>query len=94
MDRINIGIVGTGIMGQRMMAALAPHPRFEVKTPRDPQSEPLAEAGAAAPVARVAASLDDLVADRRASGGLHRLSSRAAPGRREQRAARRQGLAV
>ncbi len=63
MDRINIGIVGTGIMGKRMMAALAPHPRFEVRSLWDPQPEVLAQASAAAPAARVATSLQDLAAD-------------------------------
>ena len=63
MHRIPIGIVGTGIMGQRMLAALAPHPRFEVKALWDPQPEVLAQAGAAVPAARLATGLDDLVAD-------------------------------
>ncbi len=30
MNRHGVAVLGTGIMGRRMLTALAPHPRFEV----------------------------------------------------------------
>lgn len=62
MDSIGIGVVGTGIMGRRMMTALAQHERFHVAALWDPQPESLAQAHAATG-ARPATSLGDLVGD-------------------------------
>jgi predicted dehydrogenase len=57
----NIGIVGTGIMGRRMLAALQAHPRFRATTLWDANPQAAREAAAAAPDARIADDLDDLV---------------------------------
>ena len=58
-----VGVVGTGIMGRRMLAALQQHPRFQALTLWDPQPEALQAAVQATPGARAASSLDALVND-------------------------------
>ncbi len=57
-----VGVVGTGIMGRRMLAALQQHPQFRVAALWDPAPESLATALALAPDAAVADSLADLLA--------------------------------
>lgn len=58
-----VGIVGTGIMGQRMLAGLARHPRFRIAAFWDPDPAAMRSAATLAPDARHAASLSDLVGD-------------------------------
>lgn len=58
-----MGIVGTGIMGRRMISALAQHPRFRVAALWDPQPDALAQAQPLAPQARQAASLEAIAGD-------------------------------
>jgi len=57
----NIGIVGTGIMGRRMLAALQAHPRFRVTALWDANPQAARAAAVTAPDARIAVDLDDLV---------------------------------
>jgi predicted dehydrogenase len=58
-----VAVVGTGIMGRRMLAALQPHPRFRVAGLWDPDANALEHASLAAPAARVAGDLATLVSD-------------------------------
>ena len=58
-----VGVVGTGIMGRRMLAALQQHPRFQTVTMWDPQPQALHAAVAATAGTRAAKSLDGLVND-------------------------------
>ncbi|MEO8280849.1 MAG: Gfo/Idh/MocA family oxidoreductase [Ideonella sp.] len=58
-----IGVVGTGIMGQRMTAALAHHPRFRVAALWDPDATALQAASAITADARRADGLIELVGD-------------------------------
>ena len=58
-----IAIVGTGIMGRRMLVALRPHERFRVVALWDPDAAALAAVAVETPGARIARSLDDLVHD-------------------------------
>lgn len=58
-----IGVVGTGIMGQRMTAALAHHPRFSVAALWDPDTAALQAASSIAAGARHATDLADLISD-------------------------------
>ena len=58
-----IAIVGTGIMGRRMLVALRQHARFRVVTLWDPDADALRSAVADTPGARAARSLDDAVHD-------------------------------
>lgn len=62
-DTFGIGILGTGIMGRKMMAALRQHPRFRVVAAWDPDAQALQAALASAPDVRAAASADSLVGD-------------------------------
>lgn len=59
---VGIGVIGSGIMGRRMLAALGQHPGFAVAAVWDPQPDALAQGLALAPGAATAASLDALVA--------------------------------
>ncbi len=61
--RFGVAVVGTGIMGRRMLAALRPHPRFAVATLWDPDAGAVDAAQAVAPDARRAHDLDDAVRD-------------------------------
>lgn len=63
-DTFGIGILGTGIMGRRMIAALQQHPRFRVVAAWDPDPHALQAALAQAPGARPAADADGLVNDK------------------------------
>lgn len=58
-----IGVLGTGIMGRRMLTALQQPTQFRVAALYDPQAEALQAAQGLAPHARAATSLDDLVRD-------------------------------
>ncbi len=58
-----VGVVGTGIMGRRMLAALQQHPRFRTVTLWDPQPAALQAAVHATPGAQAADSLHALVND-------------------------------
>lgn len=60
MKTYGIGVVGTGIMGRRMIAALTPHPRFQVAALWDASPEAMAQALAGAPGARLCDSLEAL----------------------------------
>ena len=63
MKTYGIGVVGTGIMGRRMIEALRPHPRFRVAALWDSEPQALAQALANAPGARLADSLEALADD-------------------------------
>ncbi len=58
-----VGVVGTGIMGRRMLAALQQHPRFQPLALWDPQPDALDAAVQATPGARAASGLHALVND-------------------------------
>lgn len=60
-DTYGIGLLGTGIMGRKMMAALQQHPRFSVVAAWDPDAAALQAALAQAPGVQAAASADSLV---------------------------------
>jgi predicted dehydrogenase len=61
---IGVGILGTGVMGRRMLAALQQHSTlFRVAALYDPNDESLRAALALAPGARAAAGPDDLAGD-------------------------------
>lgn len=60
---VGVGVLGTGIMGRRMLAALQQHPQFRVAALFDPDPAALQAALQATPGARAAASLDALVTD-------------------------------
>lgn len=62
MKRYGFGVVGAGVMGRRMIAALQQHPRCEVAALWDPDPSTLQAAVALAPAARGAASLAALLA--------------------------------
>jgi predicted dehydrogenase len=61
MKRHGVAVLGTGIMGRRMLTALAPHPRFEVLALWDPREEALTAARELAPAAAPVGGLDALV---------------------------------
>lgn len=61
--RFGVGVLGTGIMGRRMLAALQQHPRFQVVAAWDPDADALRAALASVPGARAAASADALIGD-------------------------------
>jgi len=61
--RFGIAMLGTGIMGRRMLAALQPHPRFRVVAAWDPDAVALQAALATVPGARAAASAEALFDD-------------------------------
>lgn len=58
-----IAVIGTGIMGRRMLVALRGHERFRVVTLWDPDADALRAAVDDTPGARGARSLDDAVHD-------------------------------
>jgi predicted dehydrogenase len=58
-----VGLLGTGIMGRRMLAALQQHPRFRALALWDPQAEALQSALRATPRAHAASSEAALVND-------------------------------
>jgi predicted dehydrogenase len=62
-ETYGLGLLGTGIMGRRMLAAVQAHPRFRPVAMWDPQPQALQSALQSVPGARAAASLDALVAD-------------------------------
>jgi predicted dehydrogenase len=61
-DAIGIGIVGLGVMGQRMLARLAEHPRAKARAVWDPDPNAVAAATARDPGLAVAAGIEALVA--------------------------------
>ena len=62
-DRYGVGLLGTGIMGRRMLAALQAHPRFNAVALWDPQAAALQAAVQATPGAHAAASCEALLRD-------------------------------
>jgi predicted dehydrogenase len=58
-----IGVIGAGIMGRKMIAALHQHPRFRVVAAWDPDAHALQATLAQASGVRAAAGVDDLVDD-------------------------------
>ncbi|MEO5733897.1 MAG: Gfo/Idh/MocA family oxidoreductase [Rubrivivax sp.] len=60
---IGIGILGTGIMGQRMLAAMQQHLRFRVLALWDSDPAALHAAASRAEGGRMASSAEDLIAD-------------------------------
>ena len=62
-DTFGIGILGTGIMGRRMMGVLQQHPRFRVVAAWDPDPRALHSALAHAPGMSPAPDVDSLVKD-------------------------------
>lgn len=62
-DTFGIAILGTGIMGRKMLAALQQHPRFRVVMAWDPDANALQAALAQTTNVRSAASADSLVSD-------------------------------
>lgn len=63
MDPIGIGLLGTGIMGRRMIAALQDHPQFRIAALWDPHPEAARAGAQSAPGARGVPSLQALVND-------------------------------
>lgn len=63
-DTFGIGILGTGIMGRRMMGALQQHPRFRVVAAWDPDPRALQMALAHAPGVSPASDADSLFNDK------------------------------
>lgn len=68
LDTFGIGILGTGIMGRKMLAALQQHPRFRVVAAWDPDADALQAALAPTTGVRAAASADSLVGDAAVDG--------------------------
>lgn len=62
-EPLGFAVVGTGIMGRRMLTALQQPSAFRVAALWDPQPAALQQAAGLAPGARLAASLEDLVSD-------------------------------
>lgn len=60
--QIGIGIIGLGVMGQRMLARLAEHPRAKALAAWDPDAAALAATHARYPGVLAASSVDALVA--------------------------------
>ncbi|MCV2349957.1 Gfo/Idh/MocA family protein [Paucibacter sp. Y2R2-4] len=67
--QLNIGVIGLGVMGQRMLARLATHPRLRATTVWDAQPAAIAATLQAYPELRAADSAEALIA----SPGLHSL---------------------
>lgn len=63
MSAFSMGLVGTGIMGRRMLTALAAHATCRAAVLWDPSVAQIDAARALAPDARIATGLADLVAD-------------------------------
>ncbi|MFY7866248.1 Gfo/Idh/MocA family protein [Roseateles sp.] len=66
---LNIGVIGLGVMGQRMLARLATHPRLRATTVWDAQATAIATTLQAYPQLRAADSAEALIA----TPGLHSL---------------------
>ena len=60
-----IGIIGLGVMGERMLRNMGKHPAFAVATAWDPAPSAAEKLGAIAPNARLARDAADLIADER-----------------------------
>ena len=65
-EAIDIGVIGLGVMGQRMLARLAEHPQLRPAAAWDPNEAALAQASAQHPQLSVASSAEALIA----TGGL------------------------
>ena len=59
--RLNIGVIGLGVMGQRMLARLAEHPRLRVTHVWDADAQALARTLASDPTLQTAASAEALI---------------------------------
>lgn len=57
-----VGIIGLGIMGQRMLEHMVRHDRFDPVALWDPSAVACAQAGQIAPGARIAASAEEVIA--------------------------------
>lgn len=73
---LNIGVIGLGVMGQRMLARLAEHDRLRATTVWDVDPAALARTLAAYPALQAAASAEALIA----TPGLHSLYIATPPG--------------
>lgn len=73
---LNIGVIGLGVMGQRMLARLAAHDRLQARTVWDANPEAVARTLAAYPQLQAAASAEALIA----TPGLHSLYIATPPG--------------
>lgn len=62
-QRFGVAVLGTGIMGRRMLASLVDHPRFDAVAAYDPDPVALMPAVAVTPGMRAATGIDDLVRD-------------------------------
>ncbi len=73
---LNIGVIGLGVMGQRMLARLARHDRLQARTVWDADPAALARTLAADPQLQAAPSAEALIA----TPGLHSLYIATPPG--------------
>ncbi len=60
-ERIAIGIISLGVMGQRMLARLTEHPRTQVSVAWDPNPAVVAEVRARYPGLRIAATAEEVI---------------------------------
>jgi predicted dehydrogenase len=75
-EAIGIGVIGLGVMGQRMLARLAEHPRAKALVAWDPDPSAVAATQSRYPDLAIAGDADALVATR----GLHCLYIASPPG--------------
>ncbi len=68
-EQLNVGVIGLGVMGQRMLARLAAHKRLQAVAVWDADPAAIAKTLQTWPVLRAADSADDLIA----TAGLHSL---------------------
>jgi len=73
---LHVGVIGLGVMGQRMLARLVEHPRLRAVRVWDADPAALARTLAAYPALTAAASAEDLIA----TSGLHTLYIATPPG--------------
>ena len=61
-ERIGIGIISLGVMGQRMLARLAEHPRLQVLGAYDPNAAVVAQVQMQYPSLKIAATAEEVIA--------------------------------